>query len=158
MIRGLVFVNHRLFTLDPRAIQHIMSQVDLYAKPGILRRLLKRYMADGMITAEGHRHKVQRKASQKLFSSNAMRSMAVVVQVKTDQVSRPGSATVKPRHRLSCLFLHNHRTAQKHFQRSMCESKFDDPLRHAFQARSGDRYEGDRLVRLDPAIDLRYHR
>ena len=88
MVRGLFYVNHRLFTLDPRAINHIMSQPYLYAKPSILTRLLKQYMRDGLITAEGHRHKVQRKATQKLFSSNAMRSMATVVFEKTDQVRR----------------------------------------------------------------------
>ena len=91
-VRGPLYVHHRLFTLDPRAVSHIMAQPYVYEKPVILRRVLKRYMSEGLIMAEGHRHKVQRKIVQRLFSSNALRSMSEVVGEKASEVSLPSNS------------------------------------------------------------------
>lgn len=44
-------------------------------------------MKEGLIVAEGERHKVQRKVSQKLFSMGGLKSMGQVVQDKSNQVS-----------------------------------------------------------------------
>ena len=63
-----------------------MSLPYVYEKPVILRRVLKRYMSQGLIMAEGHRHRVQRKIVQRLFSSIALKRMAEVVEAKTDEV------------------------------------------------------------------------
>jgi len=86
-VRGPLFVHHRLFTLDPRAVSHIMGNPYIYEKPVILRRVLQRYLSEGLISAEGHRHKVQRKIVQRLFSRNALRFMGEVVVENTNQVS-----------------------------------------------------------------------
>ena len=88
MVRGLFYVHHRLFTLDGQAVNHIMSQPYLYEKPMILRKLLKRYMKDGLISAVGQRHKLQRKVVSKLFSAGAMRDMIGVIEEKSNQVSQ----------------------------------------------------------------------
>lgn len=82
-----MFVHHRVFTIDPRAVSHIMGSPYVYEKPMILRSVLKRYMSEGLIVAEGHRHKVQRKIVQRLFSRNALRFMGEVVEHKTNEVS-----------------------------------------------------------------------
>jgi cytochrome P450 len=89
MIRGIFYANHRLFTIDPRTIHHIMSQPNLYGKPALLRRVMSRYMKEGLLVAEGQRHRVQRKVTQKVFSSKAMRDMVDVVEVKANQAGRP---------------------------------------------------------------------
>lgn len=44
-------------------------------------------MKEGLIVAEGERHKAQRKVSQKLFSMGGLKSMGQVVQDKSNQVS-----------------------------------------------------------------------
>ena len=90
MVRGPYYVHHRLFTLDPRAITHVMNHPYMYEKPLILRRVLKRYMEEGLIVAEGHRHKVQRKIVQRLFSRNAMKDMTEIIVDKATQVSGDG--------------------------------------------------------------------
>lgn len=64
-----------------------MANPYTYEKPKILRSVLKRYMSEGLIVAEGHRHKVQRKIVQRLFSRNALRFMGEVVEHKTNEVS-----------------------------------------------------------------------
>lgn len=46
-----------------------------------------RYMKEGLIPAEGERHKVQRKVVQKLFSGSSLRVYAGLIQEKADQVS-----------------------------------------------------------------------
>jgi cytochrome P450 len=81
-----MYFHHRIFTLDSRAVSHIMANPYTYEKPLILRRVLKRYMSEGLIIAEGHRHKVQRKIVQRLFSRNALRFMGEVVEHKTNEV------------------------------------------------------------------------
>jgi hypothetical protein len=68
--------------MDARAVSHIMANPYSYEKPWILRQVLKRYMSEGLVVAEGHRHKVQR-----LFSRNTMRQMNEVVVEKANQVS-----------------------------------------------------------------------
>lgn len=87
MVRGFCFVNHRLFTMDPRAIQYIMSNPDTYQKPDLLIRVMRRYMKEGLLIAEEQRHQVQRKIVSKLFSSTALKGMAQVVDAKTKQAS-----------------------------------------------------------------------
>lgn len=44
-------------------------------------------MKEGLIPAEGERHRVQRKVVQKLFSGGALKSYAGLIQEKVDEVS-----------------------------------------------------------------------
>ena len=83
----MFWVHHRLWTIDSRAVAHIMSKPYEYKKPAILRRALMRYMKSGLIPAEGERHRVQRKVVQKLFSGQSLRAYAGLIQHKADQVS-----------------------------------------------------------------------
>ena len=55
-------------------------------QPVLLRTALKRYMSEGLLVAEGDRHKIQRKVVQRLFSRGALRMMADAVQAKADEV------------------------------------------------------------------------
>lgn len=82
----MFWVHHRIWTIDARAVAHIMSKPYEYKKPGILRRALMRYMKSGLIPAEGVRHRVQRKVVQKLFSGQSLRAYAGLIQHKADQV------------------------------------------------------------------------
>ncbi|WVQ99007.1 hypothetical protein IAU59_006139 [Kwoniella sp. CBS 9459] len=85
-INGPFGLNHRLFTLDPRALNHVLSQTDTYTKSPMLRDLVRRYMKEGLIVAEGERHRIQRKVAQRLFSRNGLKSMGAVVQEKANQL------------------------------------------------------------------------
>ncbi|OCF40611.1 hypothetical protein I317_05542 [Kwoniella heveanensis CBS 569] len=85
-VNGTLGLHHRLFTLDPRALNHILSQTDIYTKSPLLRDLVRRYMKEGLIVSEGERHRIQRKVVQRLFSRNGLRGMGAVVQDKANQL------------------------------------------------------------------------
>ncbi|EIW68004.1 hypothetical protein TREMEDRAFT_69516 [Tremella mesenterica DSM 1558] len=85
-INGLLWVNPRLVTIDPRAISHIFGNTSLYVKPERLRLLLGRYMANGLIPAEGERHRLQRKVVQRLFSRQGLKDMTEGIQKKVEQL------------------------------------------------------------------------
>ncbi|RSH93858.1 hypothetical protein EHS25_006507 [Saitozyma podzolica] len=87
MVRGPFWVHHRLWTIDPRALAHIMGNPNDYRKSEMLRRAARRYLSSGLIDAEGERHKVQRKVVQRLFSRNSMKLFGKVTQEKTDQLA-----------------------------------------------------------------------
>lgn len=87
MVHGPFGVHHRIFTIDPRALSHVLQHTNIYTKSDLLRDLVRRYMKEGLIVAEGERHKVQRKVSQKLFSMGGLKSMGQIVQDKSNQVS-----------------------------------------------------------------------
>ncbi|OXG44848.1 cytochrome P450 [Cryptococcus neoformans Bt120] len=86
MVRGPFGVHHRIFTIDPRALSHVLQHTNIYTKSDLLRDLVRRYMKEGLIVAEGERHKVQRKVSQKLFSMRGLKSMGQIVQDKSNQL------------------------------------------------------------------------
>nr|KIR46690.1 hypothetical protein I312_04179 [Cryptococcus bacillisporus CA1280] len=79
-------VHHRIFSIDPRALNHVLKHTNIYTKSDLLRDLVRRYMEEGLIVAEGERHKVQRKVSQKQFSMGGLKSMGQVVQDKSNQL------------------------------------------------------------------------
>nr|KIR85413.1 hypothetical protein I308_04107 [Cryptococcus tetragattii IND107] len=86
MVRGPFGVHHRIFSVDPRVLNHVLKHTNIYTKSDLLRDLVRRYMKEGLIAAEGERHKVQRKVSQKLFSMGGLKSMGQVVQDKSNQL------------------------------------------------------------------------
>lgn len=87
MVRGPFGVHHCIFSVDPRVLNHVLKHTNIYTKSDLLRDLVRRYMKEGLIAAEGERHKVQRKVSQKLFSMGGLKSMGQVVQDKSNQVN-----------------------------------------------------------------------
>jgi cytochrome P450 len=102
MVRGPFWVHHRLWTIDPRAITHIMGSPNDYRKSEMLRRAARRYLRSGLIDAEGERHKVQRKVVQRLFSRNSLKLFGKVTQEKTDQVSRTSRTRLISSSPVSC--------------------------------------------------------
>ncbi|WVQ69800.1 uncharacterized protein L199_008020 [Kwoniella botswanensis] len=86
LVRGPFGVHHRIFTLDPRALSHVLNNTQIYFKSPLLRNLVRRYMKEGLIVAEGERHKLQRKVAQRLFSRNGLKGMSEVVEEKATQL------------------------------------------------------------------------
>ncbi|KGB79607.2 cytochrome P450 [Cryptococcus deuterogattii R265] len=78
IVRGPFGVHHRIFSIDPRALNHVLKHTNIYTKSDLLRDLVRRYMEGGLIVGEGEGHKVQRKVSQKLFSMGGPKSMGQV--------------------------------------------------------------------------------
>ncbi|WWC89837.1 uncharacterized protein L201_004765 [Kwoniella dendrophila CBS 6074] len=84
-VNGPFGSHHRIFTLDPRALSHVLNSTQIYFKSNLLRNLVRKYMKNGLIVAEGNRHKLQRKISQGLFSRNGLKGMIEIVGEKADQ-------------------------------------------------------------------------
>lgn len=68
----------RFLTIDPTALNYILSHADLFPKPSRVRKALSDLLGNGLLTAEGHTHKKQRKALNPSFSPAAVRGMIPV--------------------------------------------------------------------------------
>lgn len=86
MVRGPFGVPHHILSIDHRGLNHVLKHTNIDTKSDLLRDLVRRYMEEGLIVAEGARHKVQRKVSQKQFSMGGLKSLGQVVQNKSNQV------------------------------------------------------------------------
>ncbi|KAJ7132855.1 cytochrome P450 [Mycena crocata] len=74
-IRGLGPWDERLLTLDPTSLSHIVKNTAIYEKPWQSRRLITSLIGCGMLSAEGHVHKRQRRVALPAFSGQNMRSL-----------------------------------------------------------------------------------
>lgn len=68
----------RFLTIDPTALNYILSHADLFPKPSRVRKALSDLLGNELLTAEGHTHKKQRKALNPSFSPAAVRGMIPV--------------------------------------------------------------------------------
>lgn len=71
--------DQRLFTLDPSTMAHILQHTTDYQKPEISRRLISNLIGVGMLSAEDHIHKRQRRVAVPAFSLQAMRDLVPLV-------------------------------------------------------------------------------
>ncbi|SPO27931.1 related to Cytochrome P450 [Ustilago trichophora] len=74
--RGL-FYSPRLFIADPKAMLHMLSAANSYTyeKPMSTRLVLKNFLGEGVLVAEGDVHKRQRKILQPAFNVGAIREL-----------------------------------------------------------------------------------
>ena len=59
-------------------IQHITSNPTIYVKPRFVRRAIERVLGKGVLTAEGERHKQQRKVLNRAFSTGYIRDIVPI--------------------------------------------------------------------------------
>lgn len=77
--RGL-FYSPRLFLADTRAMSHVLSAANSYnfPKPNNARLVLKSFLGEGVLVAEGDVHKRQRKILQPAFGVAAIRDLSPI--------------------------------------------------------------------------------
>ena len=63
-------------------IQHITSNPSIYVKPRFVRKAIERVLGKGVLTAEGDRHKRQRKVLNPAFSTSSIRRMVPIFSAK----------------------------------------------------------------------------
>ncbi|KIR63999.1 cytochrome P450 [Cryptococcus bacillisporus CA1873] len=68
----------RFLTIDPTALNYILSHIDLFPKPSRVRKALSDLLGNGLLTTEGYTHKRQRKALNPSFSPAAIRGMVPI--------------------------------------------------------------------------------
>ncbi|CDR99472.1 hypothetical protein, partial [Sporisorium scitamineum] len=72
-----IFYSPRLFIADAKAMLHMLSAVNSYnyEKPSSTRLVLKNFLGEGVLVAEGDVHKRQRKILQPAFNVGAIREL-----------------------------------------------------------------------------------
>jgi cytochrome P450 len=76
----------RVFTVDPKAISHVLMRSDLYWKPESLRRDLIRMMGEGVLVAEGDKHRAQRRLLNPAFGPGQVRELTAIFLDKANEV------------------------------------------------------------------------
>ncbi|KAI0373446.1 cytochrome P450 [Pilatotrama ljubarskyi] len=72
------FMTPRLWTLDPRAINHILTRSDDYQRPSEGRKLLMQVVGNGLLFAEGDEHRKQRRIMNPAFGPAQIRDLTEV--------------------------------------------------------------------------------
>ncbi|RXW24956.1 hypothetical protein EST38_g866 [Candolleomyces aberdarensis] len=78
-IRGMHPWEERVLSLDPASVKHILLNSTRYEKPWQSRLLISSLIGCGMLAAEGHVHKRQRKVAAPAFSSSSMNNLRPLV-------------------------------------------------------------------------------
>ncbi|KAH7916514.1 cytochrome P450 [Hygrophoropsis aurantiaca] len=85
-IRGLGPWDERLLPLDPASVSHVLKNSTIYEKPWQSRRLITSLIGCGMLAAEGHVHKRQRRVATPAFSIQNMRALVPLVFSKGNEL------------------------------------------------------------------------
>ncbi|KAJ1024777.1 hypothetical protein NDA16_002817 [Ustilago loliicola] len=93
--RGL-FYTPRLFIADPRAMLHMLSSANSYnyEKPLSTRLVLKNFLGEGVLVAEGDVHKRQRKILQPAFNVGAIRELNPIFMRYSRQLAEKIAAMI----------------------------------------------------------------
>ncbi|KAK7035395.1 hypothetical protein VNI00_011926 [Paramarasmius palmivorus] len=85
-IRGVGPWDDRLLTLDPLSLSHVLKNTQIYEKPWQSRRLINSLIGEGMLSAEGQKHKRQRRVATPAFSIQNMRALVPLVFRKGEEL------------------------------------------------------------------------
>jgi hypothetical protein len=81
-----VLKGYRLYTMDLKAISHILMHSDVYWKPEPLRFALSAIMGEGVLVIEGDKHRVQRRLMNPAFGPGQIRELTGIFLDKANEV------------------------------------------------------------------------
>jgi cytochrome P450 len=67
-------------------VQHILNNMNIYIKSEQARRAIERVLGKGLLTAEGERHKKQRKVLNPAFATSYIRNMVPIFSAKAAEL------------------------------------------------------------------------
>ena len=82
----VLFGNLRLTTVDPVALTYILNHDDEISKPGITRKFLSNMLGAGVLVAQGHDHRRQRRVLNPSFSPQSIRDCMPVFYDKANEL------------------------------------------------------------------------
>ncbi|KAI0672471.1 cytochrome P450 [Trametes maxima] len=85
MHRGF-FNAPRLFTIDTRAINHILTHSAEYEKPDQARRMLSSLLGKGVLITEGEQHRQQRRIMNPAFGPSQVRELTEIFVEKANEL------------------------------------------------------------------------
>ncbi|TDL20680.1 cytochrome P450 [Rickenella mellea] len=80
------FNGDRLYTVDLRALSHVLTHTAVYQKPAQARRNLSRLLGNGVLVTEGEKHRQQRKVMNPSFGPSSIRKLTPVFFRKAIQL------------------------------------------------------------------------
>ncbi|KAI0633801.1 cytochrome P450 [Trametes polyzona] len=106
------FMRPRVWTLDPRAIQHVLTHADDFPKPPEANVLLRMLLGRGILTAYGDEHKFQRRILNPAFGPAQIRNLTSIFVDKSvelrniwQDMAKRGSAKIDVAQYLSRMTL-----------------------------------------------------
>ncbi|KAI0779889.1 cytochrome P450 [Fomes fomentarius] len=81
-----LFSAPRLWTIDPRVINHILTHSMDYYKPGESRRNLARILGQGVLVTEGEKHRQQRRVMNPAFGPAQIRELTEIFLEKANDL------------------------------------------------------------------------
>ncbi|KAF8134634.1 cytochrome P450 [Boletus edulis] len=85
-VRGLGPWDDRLLPLDPVSVSHVLKNSAIYEKPWQSRRMISGLIGCGMLAAEGHVHRRQRRVATPAFSIQNLRALVPLVFRKGNEL------------------------------------------------------------------------
>ena len=79
-------LDQRLLTLDPLSVAYVLKNSTIFEKPWQSRRMITSLIGCGMLAAEGHVHKRQRRVGTPAFSVQNLRALVPLVFQKGNQL------------------------------------------------------------------------
>jgi len=67
-------------------VQYVTSNPTIYVKPRFVRKAIERVLGKGVLTAEGERHKRQRKLLNPAFSTDYIRKIVPIFSAKATEL------------------------------------------------------------------------
>lgn len=95
-IRYRVFFGmSRLFTMDLKAVNHVLMNSQTYQKPAQSRFFLSRVLGDGVLVTEGSKHREQRKVMNPAFGASQIRELTETFVEKALELRDVWAADIK---------------------------------------------------------------
>lgn len=87
-VYGFGYFDQRILTLDPRAMNYILNNNQIYEKPWQSQRMISNLIGNGLLSSEGMHHKKQRKVMNPAFSLTNMKAYSPIFLQKAHQLRR----------------------------------------------------------------------
>jgi len=81
-----LFYTRRIMPTSTQTVQHILNNWTVYVKPAQSARALRRILGDGLLTAEGDKHKRQRKVLNPAFATGYVRDVVPIFTEKGEDL------------------------------------------------------------------------
>jgi cytochrome P450 len=81
-----LFYTRRVMTTSSSAIQHVLNKVTIYIRPEFEHDTLKNILGDGLLTAEGKLHNLQRKMLNPAFTPGYIRDIVPIFSKKAEDL------------------------------------------------------------------------
>ncbi|KAJ4473128.1 cytochrome P450 [Lentinula aciculospora] len=92
----MLFGRERLFTMDTKALNHILMNHYIYQKPEVARYNLSQILGEGVLSTEEDKHKLQRKIMNPAFGPSQIRELTEIFVSKSVELRDVWASQIAP--------------------------------------------------------------